>query len=209
MWSSRRGASFTSDRVQDSDKDEDPLGKMWEWGKRPEAGKLGQRQCSFQLLSAKPLKKFTHRHSTYSANIGYFMRVVVCHKYSCMCTHFIAHLTLASLKVRMWMLRKKDRIIGRKGWWKRAKRTEKVCCWCFSDDSLSKTDHEICFFTGSDRPSTMNWSPDGDLALFVVIFFSAHLPAQILDNLHAAGIPNPTIHPHLLCPCVSQDKTRA
>lgn len=86
--------------------------------------------------------------------------------------------------------------------------SEKLSLWClFSELALWKTHHEICFFTGSDRPSNTNWSPDGDLALCVVIFFSAHLPAQILDNLLAPGIPNPAIHPHSLHPCVSQHKT--
>lgn len=67
--------SFSSDGVQDSDKDEALLGKMGERGKGPRAEKLSQQQRSFQLSLAKPLKKFTHRHSPYSANIGYRMRV--------------------------------------------------------------------------------------------------------------------------------------
>lgn len=48
--------SFSSEGVQDSDKDESPLGEMWELGKRPRAEKLSQQQCSFQLLPSKPLK---------------------------------------------------------------------------------------------------------------------------------------------------------
>lgn len=47
---------------------------VWaKWGSKtrgPQAEKLSQQQRSFQLLLAKPLKKFTHRHSPYSANIG-------------------------------------------------------------------------------------------------------------------------------------------
>lgn len=57
--------SFNSEGVQDGDKDESPLGEMWELGKRPQAEKLSQ-----QLWLPKPLKKFTHQHSTNSANIG-------------------------------------------------------------------------------------------------------------------------------------------
>lgn len=44
----------------------------------PQAEKLSQQQHSFQLLLAKPLKKFTHRHSPYSANIGYQLCMTVC-----------------------------------------------------------------------------------------------------------------------------------
>lgn len=127
-----------------------------------------------------------------------------------MCTRLIAHLTKEAPKVR------RVRVEREKSWkfWQKTRegksQTEKnkLSPSCFFDDSRLKTDHEICFFTGSDRPSTMNWSPDGDLALCVVIFSSAHLPAQILDNLLAAGIPNPPIHPHSLRPCVSQHRTR-
>lgn len=85
MWSSSRGASFSSDGVQDSDKDEALLGKMGEQGKGPQAEKLSQQQHSFQLLLTKPLKKFTHRHSPYSANIGYSMRTLVRLKCNCAC----------------------------------------------------------------------------------------------------------------------------
>lgn len=70
--------SFSSDGVQDSDKDEALLGKMGERGKGPRAEKLSQQQHSFQLSLAKPLKKFTHRHSPYSANIGYSMHAFMC-----------------------------------------------------------------------------------------------------------------------------------
>ncbi len=58
------------------------------WGreaKGPWAEKRSQQQRSFQLSLAKPLKKFTHRHSPYSANIGYSTRVFVCHKCNCVC----------------------------------------------------------------------------------------------------------------------------
>lgn len=44
------------------------------WGSKaagPQAEKLRQQRRSFQLLLAKPLKKFTRRHSPHSANIGY------------------------------------------------------------------------------------------------------------------------------------------
>lgn len=169
------------------------------WGSEtrgPPAEKLSQQKCSFQFSLAKPLKKFTHRHSPYSANIGYSMHVVVC--LNCACAHVWLHILLQSRK--SWSA---DRKRGES----RGKRGRKLPYWCFSDAGPLKTHHEICFFTGSDRPSTMNWSPDGDLALCVVIFSSAHLPAQILDNLLAPGIPNPTIHPHSLRPCVSQHGT--
>lgn len=52
-----------------------------EWGREaagPQAGKLRQQQRSFQLLLAKPLKKFTRRHSPHSANIGYCACIFVC-----------------------------------------------------------------------------------------------------------------------------------
>lgn len=127
-----------------------------------------------------------------------------------MCTRLIAHLTKKTLrKYTACVLGRKCSNFDRKRKKRRARQRKELSAWCFFlDDSRLKTDHEICFFTGSDRPSTMNWSPDGDLALCVVIFSSAHLPAQILDNLLAAGIPNPPIHPHSLRPCVSQHITR-
>lgn len=77
MWSTGEEPSFSSDGVQDSDKDEALLGKMGERGKGPQAEKLRQQRFSFQLLLAKPLKKFTHRHSSYSENIGYSMYMCV------------------------------------------------------------------------------------------------------------------------------------
>lgn len=58
------------------------------WGSKargPQAEKLSQQQRSFQLLLAKPLKKFTHRHSPYSANIGYSMHTSMCLKCNCAC----------------------------------------------------------------------------------------------------------------------------
>lgn len=64
------GASFSSDGVQDGDKNEALLGKPGSRARRPQAEKLSQQQRSFQLVPTKPLKKFTHRHSPYSANIG-------------------------------------------------------------------------------------------------------------------------------------------
>lgn len=86
--------SFSSDGVQDSDKDEALLGEMGEQSKGPQAEKLSQQQCSFQLLLAKPLKKFTHRHSPYSANIGYSTHVVMCLKCNCACVHIWLHILL-------------------------------------------------------------------------------------------------------------------
>lgn len=50
------------------------------WGSEavgPQAEKLRQQQRSFQLLLAKPLKKFTRRHSPHSANIGYSTCILV------------------------------------------------------------------------------------------------------------------------------------
>lgn len=51
------------------------------WGSEaagPQAEKLRQQRRSFQLLLAKPLKKFTRRHSPHSANIGYSACIFVC-----------------------------------------------------------------------------------------------------------------------------------
>lgn len=51
------------------------------WGRvavGPQAEKLRQQRRSFQLLLAKPLKKFTRRHSPHSANIGYCACIFVC-----------------------------------------------------------------------------------------------------------------------------------
>lgn len=200
--------SFSSDGVQDSDKDEALLGKMGEQSKGPQAEKLSQQQCSFQLLLAKPLKKFTHRHSPYSANIGYSTHVVMCLKCNCACVHIWLHILLLQERSRWVWSRNSwsgEREEDRGNEWDRERET--VFVMFIFRAGLVKKHHEIFFFTGSDRPSTMNWSPDGDLALCVVIFFSAHLPAQILDNLLAPGIPNPAIHPHSLHPCVSQHKT--
>lgn len=70
--------SFSRDGVQDSDKDGALLGEMGERSKGPQAEKLSQQQRSFQLRLAKPLKKYTHRHSPYSANIGYSMCAFMC-----------------------------------------------------------------------------------------------------------------------------------
>lgn len=84
--------SFSNDGVQDSDKVESPLGEMCEQGKRPPAEKLSQQQCSFQLWLPKPLKKFTHRHSTHSANIGYCMRPCVFNVTAC--AHVWLHILL-------------------------------------------------------------------------------------------------------------------
>lgn len=51
------------------------------WGSEaagPQAEKLRQQPRSFQLLLAKPLKKFTRRHPPHSANIGYRACKFVC-----------------------------------------------------------------------------------------------------------------------------------
>lgn len=188
------------------------------WGSEargPRAEKLSQQQRSFQLSLAKPLKKFTHRHSPYSANIGYCMctcvlsiTVHVCKRRQCICTYvFKLSPEMQSRCVKRGNSSRPEEEKKKRRAERRETEREKMSSWCFSDGGLLKTHHEICFFTGSDRASTMNWSPDGDLALCVVVFSSAHLPAQILDNLLAPGIPNPTSHPHSLRPCVSQHRT--
>lgn len=162
------------------------------WGSEavgPQAEKLRQQRHSFQLLPAKPLKKFTRRHSPHSANIGYSA-----------CIFVRLNRRTCERHVHLW--RGNSSADDKKG----SREREKIS-WCLCNAGLLKTYHEICFFTESDRASTMNWSPDGDLALCVVVFSSAHLPAQILDNLHAPSIPNPTIHPHSLHPEVSPRRT--
>lgn len=78
------------------------------WGseaRRPRAEKLSQQQCSFQLSLAKPLKKFTHRHSPYSANIGYSIHVFVCLKCNCACANRKTELIctyILQLDPKMW-----------------------------------------------------------------------------------------------------------
>lgn len=169
------------------------------WGSEaagPQAEKLRQQRRSFQLLLAKPLKKFTRRHSPHSANIGYSACIFVC--LNSRRAH-VSGTSICGVQTVLQMTKKKEV--------QRERQREKISSWCLCEAGLLKTYHEICFFTESDGASTMNWSPDGDLALCVVVFSSAHLPAQILDNLHAPSIPNPSIHPHSLHPEVSPRRT--
>lgn len=77
------------------------------WGSEargPRAEKLSQQRCSLQLSLAKPLKKFTHRHSPYSANIGYCKCVFVCLKCNCACVrekteHICTYILQLNLKM--------------------------------------------------------------------------------------------------------------
>lgn len=74
------------------------------WGSeatRPQAEKLRQHRRSFQLLLAKPLKKFTRRHSPHSANIGYRVRIFVCLNSCCA--------RVSGTSVRLSMVRKQSR----------------------------------------------------------------------------------------------------
>lgn len=194
---------------------------MGKGGKGPQAEKLSQQQCSFQLSLAKPLNTLTQRHSPYSANIGDSMRAFMCLLIAAgsVCERRQEHISTSyistqKLRVCEWEElktigeKKEGRVErGDRESEKERKRKREMSPWCFSVADLLKIQHLFCFFTGSKRASTMNWSLDGDLALCVVVFSSAHLPAQILDNLLARGIPNPTIHPYSLRACVSRHRT--
>lgn len=161
MWSTREEPSFSSDGVQDSDKDGALLGEMGERGKGPQAEKLRQQRCSFQLWLAKPLKNvhigIHHTHK----NIGY--SILKCLKCNCAYVHVWLHI-LKKLKKR---LKKKST---------EKNKTERETVIMFSQcQSLENTPWNLLFHRKwqSKHHELIPWWRSGSLCSCFLLFASA------------------------------------